>query len=133
VIQIEKFARYLPAEVANFSIITLVERVPGDACDGEEARRQEADASGACHRHCGARGQRPTQAHRVRSYDLQALELLARDSMKVLQELADEAFRDLLKKHGRPSSLKDALRQSTRQIPANDPNGGRATRRRKGP
>ena len=53
--------------------------------------------------------------------------------MKDLQELADEAFRDLLKKHGSPSSLKDALRQSTRQIPANDPNGGRATRRRKGP
>jgi hypothetical protein len=64
---------------------------------------------------------------------LQALELLARDSVKDLQELADEAFRDLLKKHGRPTSLKDALRQSTRQMPANDPNGGRATRRRKGP
>jgi hypothetical protein len=51
---------------------------------------------------------------------LQALELLGRDSMKDLQELADEAFRDLLKKHGRPTSLKDALRQSTRQLPAND-------------
>ncbi len=32
----------------------------------------------------------------------QALDLLGRDSMKTLQELADEAFRDLLKKHGRP-------------------------------
>jgi hypothetical protein len=51
---------------------------------------------------------------------LQALELLARDSMKDVQDLADEAFRDLLKKHGRPTSLKEALRQSTRQIPAND-------------
>ncbi|MEI9901262.1 MAG: hypothetical protein WDN31_15240 [Hyphomicrobium sp.] len=51
---------------------------------------------------------------------LQALHLLGRDSMKDLQELADEAFRDLLKKHGRPSSLKEALRQSTRQMPAND-------------
>ena len=28
------------------------------------------------------------------------------------QELADEAFRDLLKKHGRPASLKEALRRS---------------------
>jgi len=28
------------------------------------------------------------------------------------QELADEAFRDLLKKHGRPTDLKSALRQS---------------------
>ena len=61
---------------------------------------------------------------------LQALELLGRDSMKDLQELADEAFRDLLKKHGRPSSLKDALRQSTRQLPANDPSGPRARKTR---
>ena len=62
---------------------------------------------------------------------LQALQLLARDSMKDFQELADEAFRDLLKKHGRPTSLKEALRQSTRSIPANDPNGAR-TRAKKG-
>jgi hypothetical protein len=32
--------------------------------------------------------------------------------MKDFQELADEAFRDLLKKHGRPVDLKDALRKS---------------------
>ena len=51
---------------------------------------------------------------------LQALELLSRDSMKDMQELADEAFRDLLKKHGRPTDLKDALRRSARQLPAND-------------
>ena len=31
----------------------------------------------------------------------QALDLLARDRMSTFQELADEAFRDLLKKHGR--------------------------------
>jgi len=61
---------------------------------------------------------------------LQALELLGRDSMKDLQELADEAFRDLLKKHGRPTDLRAALRQSTRQAPANDDNGAR-TRGRK--
>lgn len=56
---------------------------------------------------------------------LQALELLGRGSMRDLQELADEAFRDLLKKHGRPPSLKEALRQSTRQMPANDQATGR--------
>jgi len=49
-----------------------------------------------------------------------ALKLLASDRTSSLQELADEAFRDLLKKHGRPTNLKDALRQSLRQIPAND-------------
>lgn len=51
---------------------------------------------------------------------LQELELLGRDSMKDLQELAEEAFRDLLKKHDRPASLKDALRRSARREPAND-------------
>jgi len=42
----------------------------------------------------------------------QALDLLARDQMKTFQELAEEAFADLLKKHGRPVDLKDALRKS---------------------
>jgi hypothetical protein len=32
--------------------------------------------------------------------------------MRDFQELADEAFRDLLRKHGRPTDLKSALRQS---------------------
>ena len=49
-----------------------------------------------------------------------ALQGLARDSMKDLQELADEAFRDLLAKHHRPVTLKEALRASTRRMPAND-------------
>jgi hypothetical protein len=40
------------------------------------------------------------------------LDLLGHDQMKDFQELADEAFRDLLKKHGRPVDLKDALRRS---------------------
>jgi hypothetical protein len=44
----------------------------------------------------------------------QALDLLGRDSMKTFQELADEAFRDLLRKHGRPTDLKTALKQSAR-------------------
>jgi hypothetical protein len=41
-----------------------------------------------------------------------ALDMLARDRMMDFQELAGEAFRDLLKKHGRPANLKDALRRS---------------------
>jgi hypothetical protein len=40
------------------------------------------------------------------------IDLLGRDQMKDFQELADEAFQDLLKKHGRPVDLKDALRRS---------------------
>jgi hypothetical protein len=41
-----------------------------------------------------------------------ALDLLGRDQMKTFQEMADEAFRDLLRKHGRPADLKEALRRS---------------------
>ncbi len=41
-----------------------------------------------------------------------ALRLLARDRMMTFQELADEAFADLLKKHGRPVDLRAALRKS---------------------
>jgi hypothetical protein len=44
-----------------------------------------------------------------------ALDLLARDRMMDFQELADEAFRDLLRKHGRPTELITALRQSAGQ------------------
>ena len=41
-----------------------------------------------------------------------ALTLLSRNRMSTLQELADEAFADLLKKRGVPIDLKDALRRS---------------------
>jgi non-homologous end joining protein Ku len=40
------------------------------------------------------------------------LKRLARDRMGTIQELADEAFADLFKKHGIPVDLKDALRKS---------------------
>jgi non-homologous end joining protein Ku len=43
---------------------------------------------------------------------LDKLTQLGRDRMATLQELADEAFTDLLKKHGIPIDLKDALRKS---------------------
>ena len=40
------------------------------------------------------------------------LKQLARDRMATIQELADEAFADVLKKHGVPIDLRDALRKS---------------------
>jgi hypothetical protein len=43
-----------------------------------------------------------------------AIELLAKDTMGDFQELADEAFRDLLAKHGRPVGLKNQLKRSLR-------------------
>lgn len=60
-----------------------------------------------------------------------ALDLLARDRMMDFQELADEAFTDLLRKHGRPTDLKAALRQSLghsasiHQLPGKKPAGTR--------
>jgi non-homologous end joining protein Ku len=50
------------------------------------------------------------------------LKQLARDRMGTIQELADEAFADLLRKHGVPIDLKDALRKSasSTRSPAKD-------------
>jgi len=50
----------------------------------------------------------------------QALTLLAIDGGRSVQSLADEAFLDLLRKYHRPTSLKEALRESARRLPAND-------------
>jgi hypothetical protein len=46
---------------------------------------------------------------------LHALNVLARARMMDFQELADEAFGDLLKKHGRSTNLKTALRESVKR------------------
>jgi hypothetical protein len=51
---------------------------------------------------------------------LQALTVLGHDLGKDFQELTEEAYSDLLKKHRRPVGLKAALQQSLRQAPAND-------------
>jgi len=45
--------------------------------------------------------------------------LLGADERKSFQELAGEAFADLLKKHYRPVGLRNALHQSLRRAPAN--------------
>ena len=60
-----------------------------------------------------------------------ALDVLARDRMMSFQELADEAFNDLLKKHNRPADLKSALRQSAgMRATAHDPSTKRKQRKR---
>jgi hypothetical protein len=61
----------------------------------------------------------------------QAIDLLARESMKDFQELADEAFADLLRKHNRPVTLKQALRASARQSGAEPAAAKPVPRRRK--
>jgi non-homologous end joining protein Ku len=59
------------------------------------------------------------------------LKQLARDRMGTIQELADEAFADLLKKHGIPIDLKDALRKSAAltNTPTKNKDGSRPQRK----
>jgi hypothetical protein len=82
-----------------------------------------------------AMAKRPADARRkLVEFDAetwQALDLLGRDSMKTLQELADEAFRDLLRKYDRPTDLKAALKQSVRSpaAPSASQNRSRGPRR----
>ena len=59
------------------------------------------------------------------------LKQLRRDRMATIQELADEAFADLLKKHGIPVDLKDALRKSASLSGAPEQKGGRPASTRK--
>lgn len=54
-----------------------------------------------------------------------ALQMLARDRAATLQELADEAFADLLKKHHRPITVTDMLAASADQFGGARPEKGR--------
>jgi hypothetical protein len=58
------------------------------------------------------------------------LRQLARDRMASFQELADEAFADLLRKHGIPVDLKDALRKSATLAKQPAKSGARETSRK---
>jgi hypothetical protein len=48
----------------------------------------------------------------------QGLDLLRRDTFATFQELAEEAFADLLAKHHRPVTLREALKQSAKAAAA---------------
>ena len=51
----------------------------------------------------------------VEPASLTALELLATDKGKTLQDLFDEAIADILKKHKRPTTTKEMFAASARQ------------------
>jgi hypothetical protein len=61
----------------------------------------------------------------------QALDVLARDRMADFQELADEAFSDLLRKHGRPTDLTAALRKSAAVTASPKPAQAKPAKRRR--
>jgi len=43
-----------------------------------------------------------------------AIQVLARDQMKSIEEITEEAFADLLKKHGRSADFREQLKLSVR-------------------
>jgi hypothetical protein len=43
-----------------------------------------------------------------------AIDVMARDQMKSIEEITEEAFRDLLKKHGRSADFREQLKLSVR-------------------
>lgn len=43
-----------------------------------------------------------------------AIDLMARDQMKSIEEITEEAFRDLLKKYGRSADFREQLKLSVR-------------------
>lgn len=68
-------------------------------------------------RHIGLKQEAATIMRKLIAFDedtFDKLKQLGRDRMATFQELADEAFADLLKKHGIPIDLRDALRKSAR-------------------
>ena len=68
--------------------------------------------------------------------DWAAINMLAKGRMATFQELADGAFRDLLKRHNRPVGLKASLRQSLsgeeNAAPLNKRSNGKPNRGRLG-
>ena len=88
------------------------------------ALRVVAGGKAAAVKGASVRAAEPGERGKRIKFDLEtwhALNLLARDSMKSFQELVDEAFRDLLRKHGRPVDLKDALKKSLRESAGEQP------------
>jgi hypothetical protein len=69
---------------------------------------------------CLRRDEREPALRKLIAFDddtFDKLKQLGRDRMGTLQELADEAFADLLRKHGIPVDLRDALRKSASASP----------------
>jgi len=63
---------------------------------------------------------------------LAKLKQLARERTTTFQELADEAFTDLMEKHGIPVDLRDALKRSAAQTasPAKVGSGGKKRKKK---
>ena len=105
--------------VQSCSTILGEGKAPGRACSAcrrvpspDTTLRCRRDSHRASLNHNGRFGFRVTTWH--------AIACLALESGRDVDQLAEEAFRDLLKKHRRPTTLREALRESVLMLPAND-------------
>jgi hypothetical protein len=106
------------------SSATALKVISGGKGTPRERARQEKEVSGR------TAVDRTSLGKRVQ-FDLEtwhALNLLTRDRMMTFQELAEEAFRDLLRKHDRPTDLKDALRRSLKDSEPRRPTRRKGTK-----
>ena len=83
--------------------------------------RYDHHRSGACL--VSAKGDEMRKKVGIDNYLMSSLAVLAQDFGCSVESLADDAVRELLRKHYRPRTLEEAFRQSLRTLPMND-NGG---------
>jgi len=96
----------------------FIENLPLPFNDGRTRMFPDGTISGTdhCERYSSLRRSR-RYLRKLIAFDedtFDKLTQLGRDRMATIQELADEAFADVLKKHGIPIDLRDALRKSAR-------------------
>jgi hypothetical protein len=108
-----KIAIATRAEVADALVIGILLCVPTAArAAGSVAEHFQSNAIESAH---AATQETGPVVRKLIAFDddtFDKLKQLGRDRMATVQELADEAFADVLRKHGIPVDLKDALRKS---------------------
>jgi hypothetical protein len=117
-----KMAIATRAEVADALVVGSLLCIPTAARTGGSA--VERFRSGAIESADAATQEAGPVVRKLIAFDddtFDKLKQLARDRMATVQELADEAFADVLRKHGIPVDLRDALRKSAGMSPAKSP------------
>src|SRR6185437_5557404 len=101
---------------------------------GPTSRAADAFREQSCARVCsnGRGGSMPGKRVEIDDETWPVLKLLGQDRMMTFQELADEAFADLLKTHGRPVLMTTALKQSAARSRKAQPRAGEKRGKKRG-
>jgi hypothetical protein len=87
-----------------------------DACyAGAMARKKRKVATGKRTKAAAAEDDLVGKRIQIERATFGAISLMAREQMKDLPEITEEAFRDLLKKYGRTADFREALKMSAKQ------------------